>query len=145
MWEKRGARGGELRARNSPSPALPPRPGQSRPPAPRSARIHLEGADERHGSDRLPGARQAGAEGEFHRLGADDGPARVVVEQRSVGLLGAGGGLRGDPRGWRRSCGHGGLQRIQPAQCLGFRIPNVPALGSAVYLPCELEPNLISI
>lgn len=54
-----------------------------------------------------PGVRQAGAEGEFHRLGADDGPARVVVEKRSVGLLGAGGGLRETPgmekklRPWR--------------------------------------------
>ena len=107
---------GLLRARCPPSPTLPPRPEQSgsTPASAPLRQIHLEGADERHGSDRLPGTRQAGAEGEFHRLGADDGPARVVVEQRSVGLLGAGGGLRGDRRGWRRSFGHG-RPSAQPA------------------------------
>lgn len=76
---------------------------QPSPPAPPSVRIHLEGADERHRSDGLPGTRQAGAEGEFHRLRPNNGPARAVVEQRPVCLLRAGGSLRGDRRGRGRS------------------------------------------
>lgn len=85
------------RACCSPSPAPPPHPeSDPRPPTAASAQSHLQGAEEGHRSDRLPRPRHAGAEGELHRLGADDGPARAVVEQRPVCLLGAGGGLRGD-------------------------------------------------
>lgn len=83
------------------SPYTTPRV-RSLPPAPACAQIHLQGADEGHWSDRLPGPHQAGVEGELHRLGADDGPARAVVEQRPICLLGAGGGLGGD----RRDGGH---------------------------------------
>ena len=35
----------------------------------------------------------------------------------------------------------GGHQRSQPALGRCGRIPNVPVLGSAVYLPCELGPT----
>lgn len=98
-------------ARQSPLPPPPP--------------IHLEGADEGHRGDRLPGARQAGAEGEFHRLGAYDGPARAIVEQRPIRLLGAGGGLSGDAREGRELWLAGpGLPRsgFQP-QALRFTCP----------------------
>lgn len=73
-------------------------------PIPRAARphtalqIHLQSADVRHWSDRIRSTGQAGAEGELHRLRANDGPARAVVEQCPVGLLGAEGRLAGNPR-----------------------------------------------
>lgn len=60
--------------------------------------VHLQSVDEGHWSDRFPGTGQAGAEGELHRLGANDGPARTVVEQRPVGLLGTEGSLAGGPK-----------------------------------------------
>lgn len=83
--------------------------------------VHLQRADEGHWSDRLPGTGQAGAEGELHRLGANDGPARTVVEQRPVGLLGAEGSLAEGPKD-----GAEALLVVQPYQ--------VSLLSFPVYL-----------
>lgn len=55
---------------------------------------YLQGSDEWHGADGLADTGQALAEGVFHRLSADDGPAGTVVQQLPVGFLRAGRCLR---------------------------------------------------
>lgn len=142
-WERGGTSWCGGRGGQGPAtlPPLHPTPSAVSPPGSSRAPIHLEGADEGHRSDWLPGTRQAGAEGEFHRFRANNGPARAVVEQRSIRLLGAGGGLGGDPRD-RQKLRMVATSVGEPSTaCLW-----IPAPGFAVYLPFELgqAPSVLS-